>query len=295
MSMQSGASEALHETRQAKVAINGTQLVYSEAGREHQETILVLHGGRGIGDHRSDFQAFLPLAEHWHLLAYDQRGCGRSALTPPFTFEQLVDDLESVRLTLAGGRKITLIGGSFGGMIALSYALKYPQGLNRLILRGTAASHHHEAQARENFKARLHKAPSASLNMVDKLFSDQIIDDSELRLIWLALQPLYFETFNPDAALENTRQLSLHAQTHNALFADKNYDLRARLTGIIQPTLVIVGSEDWICPPSQSRLIASEIPNAQYLEVAGANHGVHLEAREQVLAAIKRFMAEQVR
>ena len=295
MSMQTGAGAALLETRQAEVAINGTQLVYSEAGREHGETIIVLHGGRGIGDHRSDFQAFLPLAEHWHLLAYDQRGCGQSALTPPFTFEQLVDDLEAVRLSLADGRKITLIGGSFGGMIALSYALKYPQGLHRLILRGTAASHHHEAEARENFKARLHKAPSASLEMVDKLFSDRIIDDSELRLIWLALQPLYSEKFNPNAALENTRQLSLHAETHNALFADKKYDLRDRLSQITQPALVIVGAEDWICPPSQSRLIASKIPNARYLEVAGANHGVHLEERGQVLEAIKGFLAEQVR
>lgn len=294
MSMQSGEGETLPETHQAKAVINGTQLVYSEAGRENSETIVVLHGGRGIGDHRGDFQAFLPLAERWHLLAYDQRGCGQSALTPPFTFEKLVDDLESVRLGLAGGRKITLIGGSFGGMIALCYALKYPQGLNRLILRGTAASHHHEAEARENFKARLHKAPSASLKMVDKLFSDQIIDDIELRLIWLALQPLYSESFSADSALENTRQLSLHAQTHNALFADKNYDLRDRLAEITQPALVIVGGEDWICPPSQSRLIASKIPNAQYLEVTGANHGVHLEARGLVLEAIKRFMAEQV-
>lgn len=294
MSMQSEQGELTLKTHQAEALINGTPLVYTEAGRGQAETIVVLHGGRGIGDHRSDFQAFLPLAKHWHLLAYDQRGCGQSGLIPPFTFEQLVDDLEAVRLRLAAGRKITLIGGSFGGMIALSYALKYPQGVNRLILRGTAASHHHETEARDNFKARLHKAPSASLHMVDKLFSDKVIDDTELRLIWLALQPLYYETFDPDAALESTRQLKLHAQTHNALFANKDYDLRDRLHEITQPTLVIVGGEDWICPPSQSQLIARKIPDAQYLEIAGANHGVHLEARSQVLAAIEQFMAEQV-
>lgn len=295
MSRQSGKGETAFETHQAEVLINGAQLVYTEAGRGQEETIIVLHGGRGIGDHRSDFQAFLPLAEHAHLLAYDQRGCGQSSLTRPFTFEQLVDDLEAVRLRLAQGRKITLIGGSFGGMIALSYALKYPEGLNRLILRGTSASHHHEAEARENFKARLHKAPSASLKMVDKLFSDQVIDDSELRLIWLALQPLYYETFDADVALESTRQLKLHAETHNALFAHKEYDLRERLGDITQPTLVIVGEKDWICPPSQSQLIAQHIPQAQYLEIAGANHAVHHEARPQVLAAIKHFMTEPAR
>ncbi|PWC13497.1 alpha/beta hydrolase [Brenneria corticis] len=275
-----------------RIALNGATFAYELAGEDHQETIVALHGGRGIGDHRGDFRAFLPLAARYRLLAYDQRGCGQSSLTPPFTFAQLVDDLEAFRQRLAGGKKITLIGGSFGGMIALSYALKYPHGLKHLILRGTAPSHHHEAQAIANFKARLHKAPSASLGMIDKLFSDRVTDDTELRLIWLALQPLYYERFDADAALERTRTLSVHAQTHNALFADKAYDLRDRLASIKTPTLVIVGGNDWICPPSQSRLIADAIPGARYLEVEGANHPVHIEANQRVLAEIEAFIAE---
>lgn len=274
------------------VTLNGARLVYDEAGDPARDTLVILHGGRGIGDHRGDFQAFLPLAARYHLLAYDQRGCGQSSLTPPFTFGQLVDDLEAFRLRVAGGKPITLLGGSFGGMIALSYALAYPSGLQRLILRGTAPSHHHEAEAIANFNARLHKAPSASLRMVEKLFSDRVKDDSELRLIWLALQPLYYERFDADAALERTRTLSLHAATHNALFADKAYDLRARLKEIAAPTLVVVGGADWICSPSQSRLIAQRIPGARYVEVAGANHAVHVEANARVLAAIDAFMAE---
>lgn len=272
------------------ITLNGARFVYDVAGEAHDETIVVLHGGRGIGDHRADFQAFLPLTDRYRLLAYDQRGCGLSSLTPPYTFGQFADDLEAIRQELCGGRRIILIGGSFGGMIALTYAVKYgANGLSRLILRGTAPSHHHEAEAIANFKARLHKAPSASLRMVEKMFSD-VIDDTELRLIWLALQPLYFETFDPDAALERTRTLSLHAETHNALFAVKDYDLRDQLAGITVPTQVIVGGEDWICPPSQSRLIAERVPGAELLEIPGANHSVHIEANAQVLAGIRSFL-----
>ncbi|WP_350312304.1 alpha/beta fold hydrolase [Dickeya fangzhongdai] len=277
----------------AEIVVNGATLVYAQAGESHPQAVIILHGGRGIGDHRGDFQAFLPLADRYHLIAYDQRGCGRSSLTPPFTFDQLVDDLDAVRRQLAGDKPVIVLGGSFGGMIALSYALKYPQGLSHLILRGTAPSHHHEAQAVANFKARLHKAPSASLAMIDKLFSDRVTDDVELRLIWLALQPLYYEQFDADAALERTRTLSLHAATHNALFADKAYDLRHRLTDIQTPTLVVVGGEDWICPPEQSRLIAEGIPGARYLEIAGANHPVHIEQNARVLAAIRAFLSPQ--
>ncbi|UGA49318.1 MULTISPECIES: alpha/beta fold hydrolase [Dickeya] len=277
----------------AEIVVNGATLVYAQAGESHPQAVIILHGGRGIGDHRGDFQAFLPLADRYHLIAYDQRGCGRSSLTPPFTFDQLVDDLDAVRRQLAGDKPVIVLGGSFGGMIALSYALKYPQGLSHLILRGTAPSHHHEAQAVANFKARLHKAPSASLAMIDKLFSDRVTDDVELRLIWLALQPLYYEQFDADAALERTRTLSLHAATHNALFADKAYDLRHRLADIQTPTLVVVGGEDWICPPEQSRLIAEGIPGARYLEIAGANHPVHIEQNARVLAAIRAFLSPQ--
>ncbi|WP_107759551.1 alpha/beta fold hydrolase [Dickeya sp. Secpp 1600] len=277
----------------AEIVVNGASLVYAQAGESHPQAVIILHGGRGIGDHRGDFQAFLPLADRYHLIAYDQRGCGRSSLTPPFTFDQLVDDLDAVRRQLAGDKPVIVLGGSFGGMIALSYALKYPQGLSHLILRGTAPSHHHEAQAVANFKARLHKAPSASLAMIDKLFSDRVTDDVELRLIWLALQPLYYEQFDADAALERTRTLSLHAATHNALFADKAYDLRHRLADIQTPTLVVVGGEDWICPPEQSRLIAEGIPGARYLEIAGANHPVHIEQNARVLAAIRAFLSPQ--
>ena len=274
------------------VSLNDATFCYEMAGEAHDETIVVLHGGRGIGDHRGDFQAFLPLADSYRLLAYDQRGCGFSSLTPPYTFEQFADDLEAFRRHFCGDRRMILIGGSFGGMIALTYAVRHPHGLSRLILRGTAASHHHEAEAIENFKARLHKATSASIGMVHKMFSDQVVDDTELRLIWLALMPLYYEKFDPDAALERTRTLQLHAETHNALFAGKNYDLRAELGTIEVPTLVVVGEHDWICPASQSREMAAGIPGARLLVVPQANHAVHIEKNAEVLQAIREFLKE---
>ncbi len=273
------------------IELNGATFVYDEAGAAGAEPIVALHGGRGIGDRHGEFGAWRPLSDTYRLIAYDQRGCGQTSLTPPYTFDQLADDVEAMRHALCGGRRITLLGGSFGGMIALTYAVRYPQGLARLILRGTAASHHNEDDAFETFRARLHKAPSASEAMLRKLFSDTVIDDIELRLIWLALQPLYFETFDPDAALERTRTMHMHAETHNALFKERSYDLRDRLGEIQAPTLVIVGAKDWICTPNHSRLIAERVPNAELIEVANANHAVHVEANAVVVRAVRDFLA----
>lgn len=272
------------------IKLNQAQFFYSVAGEQNSRPMVVLHGGRGIGDHIGDFKAYFPLASQFKLIGYDQRGCGRSSLTPPISFEQLTDDLEAVRKSLGGSKKMVLIGGSFGGMIALCYAIKYPGSLSHLILRGTAPSHHHEKEAIENCIARLHKASSASAKMVHKLFS-ATEDDLELRLIWLALQPLYFEKFDADAALARTKQMYFHADTHKTLFENKEqYDLRGRLKEITAKTLVIVGANDWICPPSQSRIIAENIPNAELLEVPNCNHAVHVEANEEVVSAIREFI-----
>lgn len=263
-------------------------------GTAKRGSIVLLHGGRGIGDHSGEVAAYRDLADEYRIIAYDQRGCGRSSLTPPYDFARYADDLEEIRERLVGG-PIILIGGSFGGMIALTYALRHQHGLSHLILRGTAPSHHHEAEAIENIKARLHRATSASVRMVEKMFSEDIVDDTELRLIWLALQPLYFETFDPDASLEKTRTMSFHAETHNALFKEKDYDLRDRLPEIKVPTLVVCGAADWICPPSQSAIIAEKVERAELFLVPGANHAVHHEAKPAVLARIRAFLENHPR
>jgi len=272
------------------ITLNDATFVYEEAVDPDAEVIIALHGGRGIGDRRGEFNAYKVLSDSYRVIAYDQRGCGETSLTPPYTFEQLADDVEAFRLNLCGGRKIILEGGSFGGMIALTYAVKYGHNLSRLILRGTAASYHHEDDAMVVFKQRIQKASSASLDMLDKMFSDRVKDDTELRLIWLALQPLYYENFDPDAALERTRTMRLHAETHNALFKERRYDLRDKLKDISVPTLVICGAEDWICPPNHSRLIAECVPKGELLEVPNANHAVHVEAPEIVIPKIREFL-----
>lgn len=272
------------------IELNGATFAYDDIGARDGEPIIALHGGRGIGDRHGEFNAWKALADEYRFIAYDQRGCGETSLTQPFTFEQMADDVEAFRQELCGGRKIILQGGSFGGMIALTYAVKYPHGLSRLILRGTSPSHHNEDDAFETFRARLHKAPSASEAMLRKLFSDTVIDDLELRLIWLALQPLYYENFDPDAALANTHKMHLHAETHNALFKERSYDLRDKLPNIRVPTLVIVGAQDWICTPNHSRLIAEKVPNAELLEVQGTNHAVHIEANALVVSAVRDFL-----
>ncbi|WWC71820.1 uncharacterized protein I206_105779 [Kwoniella pini CBS 10737] len=280
------------------VKINGADLAYKEAGDACNQLFITLHGGRGLGSHESDFEAYRPLSDKYHIISFDFRGHGQSSFTPPYTFKQIVNDIETIRIhfnTIYNKieKKLVICGGSFGGFLAQQYAINYNDNLTHLILRGTAPSYEHEEEAFQVLEQRLNKAPLASINMLKKVFSN-FKDDDEMRLIMFAIGPLYSEIeYNPDKGLEVSRLRKLSAKVHNDLYSEeeKYFDYRPKLNQIKSKTLIIVGDKDWICPPSQSKLIHEGIPGSQLLIVPDANHSVHSEKNQEVIAAIREFVA----
>ncbi|WP_226966949.1 alpha/beta fold hydrolase [Streptomyces phaeolivaceus] len=79
------------------------------------------------------------LARHHRLIRYDERGCGLSDwVVPGFTFEDWVDDLETV-VEAAGLDRFPLLGVSQGGAVAVAYAVRHPERVSQLILAGAYA------------------------------------------------------------------------------------------------------------------------------------------------------------
>ncbi|KAI8245083.1 Proline iminopeptidase [Colletotrichum sp. SAR 10_99] len=274
------------------VDINGARLAYRVAGPEDAPLMITLHGGRGMGDHRSDFKIYSQLSDKIRVLSFDYRGHGQSSLTKPYTFEQIVDDIEGVRQHFAGNKQVIVCGGSFGGFLAQHYAIKYASKVSHLILRGTAASHHHEAGAIKTLEERIHKVPSFSVDMLRNKVFGAYESDREFQLIYFAMMPLYREAFDPDAALKSNLDGVYVAESHNDLYSEKEkyFDYTDRLSQITAKTLVVVGDKDWICPPENSKLIAEKIPGAELFMVENANHGVHAEKPEVVLPKIRRHL-----
>ncbi|CAG8950621.1 hypothetical protein HYFRA_00002830 [Hymenoscyphus fraxineus] len=275
------------------VEINGARLHYRLEGPATAPLFITLHGGRGFGDHKSDFQAYSPLSDEYRVLSFDFRGHGLSSETEPYTFKQIVEDIESMRIHFAGiESQIVLCGGSFGGYLAQQYAIEYSSKVSHLILRGTAPSYHHEEHVIRTLEERLALAPCASREMlVDGVFGS-FKNDEEFRLVMFALGPLYSESYKPDAALKKCLQTVYRSKTHNDLYSEseKYFDYRVRLPRITAETLVIVGEKDWICTPDQSRFIADGIPKATLVVFPGANHAVHIEKNAEVLEKIRQFL-----
>ncbi|KAH8929835.1 alpha/beta-hydrolase [Atractiella rhizophila] len=258
--------------------------------------LITLHGGRGFGQHGGDFNAFLPLANEGTLriLSYDQRGHGQSEVVGPFTFDQLVQDVEAFRKAFVEGETpFVLLGGSFGGFIAQQYAITYPHHLYRLVLRGTAPSYHTEDDAREVLRSRLYRVPSASPGMLDKIFSS-VDNDMEFRLIVFALAPLYVETYDADAGLKSHVEGIYRAKVHNDLYSEreKYFDYTDHLVNLKVKSLILVGEFDWICPPRQAKKIHELVSTSELFVVKGANHSCHLEKNEVVLGKLKLFLED---
>ncbi len=123
------------------VSVLGYRLFCRSIGSGRRGTVLTLHGGPG-----ATHDYLLPLADlaerGYRVVFYDQLGCGRSQLPRDwglFTVERYAEEVEALRRTLRLGR-VHLIGSSWGGLLALAVALRYPRSLRSLVTVGGLAS-----------------------------------------------------------------------------------------------------------------------------------------------------------
>jgi proline iminopeptidase len=136
-SAQSGPSHQsadVYTIRNGFVDASGVMIYYEVFGQG--KPLLILHGGPGAS-HDYFLPYLVPLARHYELVFIDERGSGRSQKLEDvsgYTVENMVEDVESVRRALDLG-KISLLGHSYGGVLAQAYAFKYQSNLSNLILR----------------------------------------------------------------------------------------------------------------------------------------------------------------
>jgi proline iminopeptidase len=112
------------------------EIYYEECGAPDGKPCVVLHGGPGGAINPTMRRFFDP--SRWRMALFDQRGCGRSrpnASLEDNTTWALIDDIERLREHL-GVEKWCVFGGSWGSTLALAYAIKHPERVESLVLRG---------------------------------------------------------------------------------------------------------------------------------------------------------------
>jgi 3-oxoadipate enol-lactonase len=256
---------------------NGVSLYYELEGTG--ERLLVLSGTGG--DLRQQPQVSDgPLAEHFEVLAYDQRGLGQSSVPPwPYAMADFADDAAAL-LDAVGWNDCFVIGISFGGMVAQELAIGHPDRVRRLVLSCTSAGGAGGASYPLHKLVELGPEERAAVRM-------QLID-TRWDETWQQANPDMVRLLGERMHLDDQGETS--PGLTNQLTARAGHDTADRLSSITCPTLVCGGRFDGIAPPANSEFLARSIPGAR-LELFDGGHGFFLQDAA-ALPAIIAFLSE---
>ena len=118
------------------ISVDGHEIYYEQCGNPNGKPAIFLHGGPGGGGSKTVRQFFDP--KIYHIVVFDQRGCGRSkphVLLEKNTTWDLVSDIELIRDRLKINKWL-VFGGSWGSTLALAYAQSHPGAVSEMVLRG---------------------------------------------------------------------------------------------------------------------------------------------------------------
>ncbi len=270
--------------------VNGTRLYFQVRGQGIP--MLMMHGGPGL-DHTYFLPWFDALCSHMELIYYDHRGNGRSERPDSMagiSHDTWIADADALRARL-GHDRIILFGHSYGGGLALEYALKYGDRLAGLVLCCTAPVFDYVDVILENAKAR---GTSEQLRALEAVLSGTLQDDAEWRKIWMTYLPLYFKEYDPavGAAMDRKMVYRVAAQNHANTHCVPLFNTLDQLRKIETPTLVISGREDWITPPAKAgERIHAGLPNSESVVFEESGHFPFIEETGRFMQLISDWVA----
>lgn len=273
--------------------VDGMGLVPDGSRMRERPPAFIIHGGPG-GDHSDLKPAFKPLSEKLQLIYFDHRGQGRSARGDKrlYNLDENVQDMEALRQHLGLG-PIVSVGTSYGGMVAMAHAARYPDAVSHLVLVVTAAHAGFNARARQIVAERGTAEQSAVCN---ELWAGRLDTVEKLRHYYELMGPLYSRKHDAAAARLSRERGILSPEAINQAFAPggflQTFDLRPELGRIIAPTLILAGRHDWICPPEFSEEIHRLIAGSSLMVFEESSHSIRVDERDKLLATIAAFVAD---
>ncbi len=273
------------------MSIRGVSLFVKTIG--HGDPLVLMHGGPGVD--YTTMLPFRPCADCFTLIFYDHRCNGRSEGAPvsSMTWENLTADADALRQAL-GFDKWAVLGHSFGGMVALEYALRYPQSLSRLILIDTGGD---SRWVQENAPATLAQRGygSDTVKMAWRFFNGQIEPNEMVPAMQKFGSAYYHDPNLLRLAHEVISGLRMRTRPEALIFGFgqllKGWNVMDRLGGITAPTLVLAGRDDFQFPPEHQAALVAGIPNARLEIVEHAGHMAPTERSAEVIRAVGDFMA----
>jgi proline iminopeptidase len=298
----------LYPVQEGFVDSHGALIYYKVVGRG--APLVIVHGGPGAS-HDYFLPYLLPLMRSNKLVFIDERGGGKSSkCTDPkdYTVANMVEDIEAVRQALGLG-KISLLGHSFGGVLAQAYAFQYQTNLSHLILGSTFSSTREINEALGRMKAdmdpkdrdRLNALEAAGLFGKGEIWERGRYSEEYAKLAWGKgyFPYVYYNRPDPNydpVAGNTTNAWDVYREmwgSDGEFIVDgnlKEVEYVDRLSAIKVPTLIIVGEHDE-SDPKMSKEMHEKIPGSQLVILPRSGHMTFVDQPEMFLGAVREFLA----
>ncbi|WPL16524.1 Proline iminopeptidase [Thiorhodovibrio winogradskyi] len=265
-------------------------------GAERERTpLLILHGGPGLPhDYLRNLDALA--SERQRVIFYDQLGCGRSDQPDEperWQLPRFVAEIDLVRAAL-GLERVVILGQSWGGMLAIEYALTRPAGLDGLVLANSTASAPLWGEETHRLRTQLDADVCAVLDQHEAAGSTHHPDYQKAVLAFYRRHLLRLEPW--PAVIQ--RALMEIGQPYTVMWGAnefyitgnlKDWDRTPMLQEIQCPTLLISGEFDESTPRINQAML-DKLPHAEWQLLKGCSHLAHIEAPTAFQQAVITFL-----
>ncbi len=291
-------------------------LYYEEVGDPSGLPAVFLHGGPG-GGLKDEYRTYFD-PERWHVVLFDQRGCGRStphAELRDNTTWALVADIERLR-TMLGIERWVVFGGSWGSTLALAYAQTHPDRCLGLILRGIFLFRRKEllwfyqdGASRlfpEAWKQFLAPIPEVERGDLISAYHRRLTsDDPDVRVqaarawsVWEAStstlhpDPEAIEKASQDRFAEAFARIECHYFVHGGFLRSETQLLEDAERIAQVPGVIVQGRYDVVCPAASAWELHERWPGSELHVIRDAGHSISEPGnRDALIKATDEFAA----
>lgn len=292
-----------HRVKEGTIPFKGFGTWYRIVGEREEPgklPLLCLHGGPGAAhDYLESLEAMANTGRR--AIFYDQLGCGRSA-TPSnpsmWTVELYVEEIGVMRQAL-GLDRLHVLGQSWGGMLAMEYALTQPSGLASLIIASSPASMIQWVAEANRLRAELPPSVQQTLLRHEEAGTTDDPEYEEAMMVFYRRHVCRVDPV-PDYVQRTFQQLVEYPEVYHTMNGPsefyvvgtlKNWDIVDRLGEIRVPTLITSGRFDE-ATPAIAETIHKRVAGSQWVLFEESSHMAHAEEPERYMAVLDRFLTD---